>query len=361
MHSVLENDSEVIDDGKIINDMINQGIGFTPSEIFKNLVKNYRFAEKLYGKTFLRKITGMGIEQLKRNIRFPEFKKELKKKIEEKHKELKKKKLLNQNDNPTEEGYNLATLILYTQELDNLSAKGIGEKILKKKSSHGDEIGTKHYKRDDIYKNISVHKSINLAIRRGHKELMAQDLIVNDKVSKGKINIIYAIDASGSMKGKKIEMAKKSGIALAFKAISNKDKVGIVVFSSEIIKKVPPTNDFGYLLNEIGKIKSKSETNLLIAIKESTSLFPDNKSTKHLMLLTDAMPTTGDDPQKEALEAVSAAYNHGITISLIGIKLDKKGIEFAKKVVEIGKGKLYKVEDVKELDSIVLQDYYDLD
>ena len=79
------------------------------------------------------------------------------------------------------------------------------------------------------------------------------------------------------------------------------------------------------------------------------------------MLLTDAMPTTGDDPQKEALEAVSAAYNHGITISLIGIKLDKKGIEFAKKVVEIGKGKLYKVEDVKELDSIVLQDYYDLD
>ena len=45
---------------------------------------------------------------------------------------------------------------------------------------------------------------------------------------------------------------------------------------------------------------------------------------------------------------------------MIGINLDDKAAEFAKKMVEIGEGKLYMVREVEELDKIVLEDYYSI-
>ena len=72
------------------------------------------------------------------------------------------------------------------------------------------------------------------------------------------------------------------------------------------------------------------------------------------------MPTTGKDPEKEVLEAASLCHDNNISISLIGISLDEKGIMLAKRIVEIGEGKLYLVKGNQELDTIVLEDYYAL-
>ena len=58
-----------------------------------------------------------------------------------------------------------------------------------------------------------------------HTRLLKPDLRTSQKHGYGRINIVYCCDASGSMKGKKLEMAKKAGIALMYKAINNKDKV----------------------------------------------------------------------------------------------------------------------------------------
>ncbi len=73
-------------------------------------------------------------------------------------------------------------------------------------------------------------------------------------------SIIYALDASSSMKGEKIEMSKKAGVALAYNAIKNKDKVGLVVFGSEIKEEITPTEDFNYLLNKITTIRATKQT-----------------------------------------------------------------------------------------------------
>ena len=89
-------------------------------------------------------------------------------------------------------------------------------------------------------------------------------------------------------------------------------------------------------------------------------MFPSQNITKHLVLITDAMPTVGDDPTKNTLNLVERAADYGITISVIGIGLEKDGAELAKKIVEIGKGRLYVVNDLDNIDRIVLQDYYNL-
>jgi Mg-chelatase subunit ChlD len=166
------------------------------------------------------------------------------------------------------------------------------------------------------------------------------------------------MDSSGSMKGKKIETSKKAGIALAYKATQEKDKVGLLIFGDEIISKVEPTTDFSRLLKEVVSVRAASQTDFVKTIKKSIEMFPSTDVTKHLMLLTDALPTVGEEPEKETLEAVSAARSNDITISVIGINLDEKGKALAEKIVEIGQGKLYVVKDLEELDKIVLEDYY---
>jgi Mg-chelatase subunit ChlD len=160
------------------------------------------------------------------------------------------------------------------------------------------------------------------------------------------------------MKGAKIDACKRAGIALAYKAIDERDKVGLIVFGSEIKTAIEPTQDFSYLLKSITSAKASKETDLVASLKKSIELFPNENITKHLILITDALPTIGKDPEKETLQEASMARNKGITISLIGINLNEKGKELAEKIVELGEGKLYTVKNIENIDKIVLEDYY---
>ena len=52
MHSILENDKEVIEDGKLILEAINQGISsFTADNLMEQFVKDFKIAKNIYGNT----------------------------------------------------------------------------------------------------------------------------------------------------------------------------------------------------------------------------------------------------------------------------------------------------------------------
>ncbi|MBW2984621.1 VWA domain-containing protein [Candidatus Woesearchaeota archaeon] len=360
MHSVLENDKKTVKDGKLIREAINQGLSvFTPDMMMEQLVKNFSMAKNIYGETILRLLANYEPGYIEKNIKIPEFQKEIRKNIEENIDKLKDDKLIDSRGNILDKGVELASLILYTEELSSLMPKGIlGEKVHKKAAHYGDKMDVKVYKKGDRYKDLAIRDSVKLAVRRSHKGLIKEDLRTFERERKGSISIIYALDASGSMKGAKIDVCKKAGVALAFKAINEKDKVGLIVFGSEVRAFIEPTDDFGMLLKEITKIRASRETNIVKTIEKAIELFPDEKITKHLILITDAMPTVGDDPENLTIKAIAEARNAGITISLIGIKLDAKGKALAEKITEIGNGKLYVVRDLENIDKIVLEDYY---
>jgi len=362
MNSVMENDKETIDDAKLIKDSLNQSMGaFSPDLMFEQFVKDYSLAKNIYGDSILKHLSGYDEKYIEKNIQIPEFQREMKKKINEKIKDLKKKNFIDKSNTITEKGIELASLVMYVEEIDRLQAHGfLGEKFHKKESYYGDKVDYRNYRKGDRYRDISTRRSVKLAVRRGHDKLRKEDLRVNTREAKGKCEIIYALDSSGSMKGKKIDTCKKAGIALAFKAIEEKDDVGLIIFGKEVSKSVAPCDDFGMFLKEISQIKAMQETSITCAVKKSVELFSSLQNTKHLILLTDALPTVGEDPEKETLNAVEEAANNDITISLIGISLDDKGTELAEKIVSISKGKLYIVQDVEEIDKIVLEDYYGL-
>jgi len=356
MHSILEDDKETISDGRLISESITQGIGsLTPDMIFQNLIKDYKLAKKLYGETIIRELTGYSPNYIEKNINIPEFRREMKKRIDEKMDGLKDDGLINKEGTITDKGLMLSALVLYIEELDHLIPRGFGEKKSKKKTVYGDKEDYKNFKQQR-YRDLAIKQTIKTALRRGHSEIIRDDFKSYDRKAEGKISIIYGIDASGSMKGEKLKIAKKAGIALAFKAIQEKNKVGLVVFGSEIKEHLLPTLDFMELLRRLSEIKASMETDIAKSISKSIELFPKN-DTKHLILLTDALPTKGVIPEKETLQAVSKARDEKITISLVGINLDSKGLELAKKITEIGQGKLYKVTDLENVDKIVLEDY----
>lgn len=360
MKSVLQNDKETIEDGKIVADAINQGLNsFTPDMTFENITTNFSIAKNIYGESLIKLLTSYNPSYINKNLGIPEFRKELKQKIEQSIADLKDRKVLNKDGTISEKGIALASLILYTEELDNIMPKGIlGKKVHKKQSHYGDKEEIRNYKKSDRYKDIAVRKAVRLAIRRGHNQVEKADLKTFERQSKGSVYVVYGIDASGSMKGKKIEVAKKAGIALAYKAITSKDKVGIVVFGTDVKDVVEPTSDFSFLLKEITKIRASMQTDFTAMLRKAVEIFPNEKVTKHLVILTDAMPTVGDKPEEDTMGEVSAARAAGITISIVGINLSREGKKLAEKIAQLGEGRLYVVRNLDNVDKIVLEDYY---
>lgn len=358
MSSVLENDKDTIDNGKLLGESINQNLSsFVPDLIFKNLVNDYKLAKQLYGEMIIRKLTGYDPRFIEKNLKIPEFQEEVRQKIEESIKKLKEDELINKEGEITDNGIRLSSLILYTEELDKLKIKGLGEKKEKKKDIYGDKKDYVNYKKSR-YRDIAIRQSVKTAIRRQHSQLLKEDLRIFEREKKGGISIIYALDASGSMKGEKLSMGKRAGVALAYKAINEKNKVGLIVFGEEVKKTVPPTLDFNEILKSITTIRARAETDLATTINKAIELFANSKETKHLVMLTDVLPTKGKKPEEETLKAVSIARDQDITISIIGINLDKDGEKLAKRIIEISQGRLYKVKNVEALDTVILEDYY---
>ena len=359
MHSVLEGDKKTIEDGKLIEDAINRGIGsFTPDLMFRNLVQNYSFAKQLYGERMLQLATGYDPNYLERNLRIPEFRKELRAALGRNIERLKDQGYLDKDDTVTDKGLALATLVMYTEELDRIEPRGIqGERTHKQKAAYGEPGEVRYWKKGDTFKDFAFRSTMHTALRRGHTAVQAMDLRSRPRVARGSISIIYGLDASGSMRGDKLETAKKAGIALSFKAVQKKDKVGLIVFGGEVRDTVEPTQDFRELLRTIATVKASRETDFVGTIERAIQLFPKQATTRHLVLLTDALPTVGDEPHERTLQAVSQARSSGITVSIIGVQLDKEGKDLAKEMVQLGDGRLYLARKLDDVDRLVLEDY----
>ncbi|MCC7574888.1 VWA domain-containing protein [Candidatus Woesearchaeota archaeon] len=360
LHSKIPLDKDKIDKGKLLMDAINNNISsFSPDTAFENFVNNYHTTKKLTGETMIRELTGYDPKYVDKNINIPEFKRELKERIKKNIEELKKDGLLNKEGFITEQGYDFASLSLLSEELDKLEGKGLlGENKSKEKSLLGSITDYRPYRNSDNYKQLNTRQTIKKAIRRQRTEITRDEFVSSEKESKGNLEIIYVIDNSGSMKGQKIGMAKKAGIALMYKAINNKDEVGLVIFGAKLSKEIRPTNDFYSLLQEMNNIKTSGETDISLGIETATKMFSSKTKTKHIILLTDAVQTLGKKPEQEVLKKVSEAHNQQITISVIGISLNKQGETLAKKIVDISQGSLFKATKIENLDQIILEDYY---
>ncbi len=359
--TLKEDKPNYFETAKLIMDSINNNIFLNSNRLFENLIHNYKLSKKLLGVNFLERLTGYDEKYLSKNINIPEFQRELKKKIDEKIDELKDEKLIDKNDNITDNGYELAAISLVIDELSELNDYKEGRYRNKRKMEHGVVRDFKEFK-SESYKNIAIRKTIRTALKRLHKEIIKADLKAVIRSDKAGINIVYAIDASGSMKGEKIEQAKKAGVALAYRAIKDKNKVGLVIFQEKVVKEIPLTNDFELLAKSLVGIRAKQQTEIAQTILKSIDLLSrvKTKGSKHLFIITDAIPTKGETPVEDALKASSIASSNKIRISIIGIKLNEEAEKLARRITEMTEGRLYRIMNtnrINKLDTIILSEY----
>ncbi len=362
-HSVTEMNTDTINEGLVVEEAANYNVGsFMPSMMFKDIVQNYKNAKKLYGETLIRELTGYDPRFVEKNVKIPEFQRDLKERINENIENLKEKGILNRGGFLSQEALEVATLFLIEEEYNKVlgQATPYGEHIHQALDRHGQRSDTRPFRKSDPYKDIALKKSITRAIRRGREKLERDDLIAFDRESRQQVNVIYALDTSGSMKGEKIKLAKKAGVSLANKAISDRNKVGLVIFGSEIKTNISLTRDFLSIVRPLAKTVPGKETDIGLAIDSSIRLLEDAKGIKHVVIITDGLHTITSDPEEGVLAKVARAKENDISISVVGINLDEDGLELAQSIVDISQGNLHTVKNLDEVGGIVIADYSSL-
>ncbi len=359
LHSILRDEEDAEKDGKLIEDAINAGIGlFSPDLLFERFVKQYSETKRFTGPSFLRLLTGYDPSYVQRNMRIPEFAKKIKETIRRKAEELGKKGLISKDYSITDKGWELSGIVALLEELNFLHQKSaFGERFRKK--AKGTEPGQDHrrFSAGHRFADIDMRKTIRIAAKRGHSRIGKEDIRVVRRESKSLLNVVFALDASSSMRGQKLAQCKRSALSLAFNAIRNKDNVGIVVFGADLKAVVEPTRDFGRIVRTIMRARAGSLTNIALTIRRAAELLLKSKGDKHIILITDSKPTAGERPKEDALREVRKARARGITLSIIGIELDEESAGFSESLVETGGGRLYIVRNVEELSLLVLEDY----
>ncbi|MFT4309302.1 MAG: vWA domain-containing protein [Candidatus Woesearchaeota archaeon] len=342
-------------DAMLLEEMTSHGIGtFQPDIMMQNLTQRYSHAEKLYGKKLISLATGYDSEYVKRNIRIPEFHKELEKRLKAKEKELGNKGLIEEGS-LTDKAFVLATQVMLTEEIERMYKTSFNDSRGLERSDRGERESVKPYN-NEKYHDIALRNTIRMSIKRSHSGINKEDIRAYQNISRPSREIVLAVDMSGSMKGEKIGKARRAFAALLAHSMSRQDDTGLLLFNTGRIAGHNVKTQREVMLRSLISNSPHGKTSLGVAIMESIKLFSADSASKHIMLVTDANPTQGANPYKHTIEAASMAKENNITVSFIAINPDKKSEEFATRIVEMTRGRFYKAHE-NSLGHIMLEDY----
>ena len=350
-----ESEKSEREEGMLVEELAAQGIGhFNADVFFENLTRDYRGAKELYGERLISLATGESSEYVQRNIRIPEFEHALREKLKKQKRELEKKGLV-RNDSLTDAAYVMAAENFLSDALEALHRASFNESHGEAQSRIGTRRDDKPY-RGEPYRDIDLRKTIRRAVTRGHSRIEYDDLRAFDRATRPKREIVFCVDASGSMKGEKIAQARRAFFSLAAKALRERDRVGLLTFSSEGEDEHATNTPLPEMLISMVEASPRGKTSLARAITDAQRLFTERDTDKHIILITDINPTEGPNPFDEAIEAAGSARERSITISVVSIRAEKAAEELGQRIAQIAKGR-YWAADPSDLGSIVLRDY----
>lgn len=359
MHTVLQADKDNIDHGKAVREAANQNVGaFSPDMAFQTVVNNYREAERLYGDTLLRELTGYDSEYIERNKDIPEFQRDLQKQIKQNVDDLRRSDVVNDDYQPTSTGYDVAALHLIDEELDELNAKGLlGSRASDDRYHVGEAKGYTRYSTSQPYQDISSRRTVKVAARRGQAVIRPVDLRLHDRRGEGGVDIVFCVDTSGSMTGSKIEAAKKAGVALSHRSASSNDDVGLVMFSNAVEEVARVGSDTRRIAEALVRASPGGETDISVGLTKALSMLSGERRGQHILLLTDALQTRGEQPIAEVQPVVGRARSRGVGVSVLGVNLDENGRRLADHIVRESEGSLYMVRNTESMDAVVIDAY----
>lgn len=237
-----------------------------------------------------------------------------------------------------------------TPKLVTNSVYGYGKHSTGKKLSIGEgrEVGVRHFRFGDKYKDVTIKDSIREAIRNHRNQVTKDDIMVVTKDVRTSMDVVLVVDLSGTMRQlEKLWHAKECCIALSLAASQFKDRVGVVSFSNLADVVVDITANPYRLTRKVIDLElhPNAFTNIGYGILKGVKLFSYHrrgKASQHMIVISDGDATAPHpSPKKYALRQATRAAKKGITISTICINEDSADPELMRRIARIGKGRIY--------------------
>ncbi|HMO01710.1 MAG TPA: VWA domain-containing protein [Oligoflexia bacterium] len=182
-----------------------------------------------------------------------------------------------------------------------------------------------------------------------------------------KAEVIFVLDASGSMKEKisgkaKIDIAKQS-LLETFSSIGQRAEVGLRVFAHRVEQsnKAESCKDTELLLplkkhlvteikTALQKINPKGYTPIAWSLQQTPGDFSfEGEAERAIILLSDGEETCGGDPVSVVRELISSGFK--VTVHTVGFDVDLKTQKLLMAIASAGGGKYYDAKDAIQLTS----------
>lgn len=169
-----------------------------------------------------------------------------------------------------------------------------------------------------------------LAIKQSHEThaTISFNPPAMEDAERAPLDLAVAMDTSGSMRGDKIENAKRSLLKLV-EHLTERDRLSLVIFSSGVSTVIHPTlmttESKREAIDKIKRLEATSMTNLsgglIKALDHLKSRGPEEGKVRRCLLFTDGLPTAGER-NHEALVGIAMEMRSNIGISTFGYGTD---------------------------------------
>jgi len=212
----------------------------------------------------------------------------------------------------------------------------------------GKVVGTRRFRFGDKYRDVSFRDTMKEAIRHRRRQITREDIIVNIKDIRTRMDIVLVVDLSGTMlQLDKFWFAKESVIALSLAATAYKDRVAVVSFSNMADVVVDLTASPHNVTRKVLELElhENAFTNIGYGLMKACELLehhPKGRAKQHIILISDGDATAPHpSPQKYALRQAARIARRGVTISCICINQRSADPELMRRIAKIGKGRIY--------------------
>jgi len=155
--------------------------------------------------------------------------------------------------------------------------------------------------------------------------IMAQSLPEDDDSTRAPVDIVVALDVSGSMDGRKLELCKET-VALLLRELGVRDSFGLVTFGSEATVQIPmqklTTDGKARAIDKVKKLRTEGCTNLSggigLAAQELQSLKCPNK-VQSIFLLTDGLANRGISDRAGIIELTKGCLTSSKDLAPVAI------------------------------------------
>lgn len=213
---------------------------------------------------------------------------------------------------------------------------------------------------NDKFKKIAIFPTIIKSLTEGDKkskiDIKKENLMAKAFSEKKQTNILFLVDASGSM-GVEELMDKTKGLVfdLLKDAYINRERVGFITFrgtKAEVILSF--TKSISMAKEELKKIKTGGKTPLSLALKKALEvlemeMLKDKNNEFVLLIFTDGranISISGIDPFEEALIFGKLISEKGIKTFIIDTDPTWINYPYAKDVARVMDAKYFKLSDI---------------